>query len=304
MTEVRKRQPTDRYDVLIRFAADARAVFERTIAKIPAEKAKPLWRRWADHEYLFGDLAAIQKLDARLAEIYPDEPAISRFTERHSYLDLDDIAYRDLGQDDNEVRGGKKEAMSPPPGMQPGFGQMPNQPPMQGGMPPYQQQQGPPMMQPQSVMPHQQPGFGAPGQPPPFGGPGGPGQQFPGPGSNYSGDYRQSPSVDGDSRRGGGLGGRNGALPPQQFAAQNKRRRSPSPARRGVQRRAQSPNRVSRHTPPDDFPEAIPWLMAQLPSKTVFAGRASATCRVAINLFHVLQRTVRYSTGSIFCICS
>lgn len=51
---------------------DARAVFERTISKIPAEKAKPLWRRWADHEYLFGDLAAIQKLDARLAETYPD----------------------------------------------------------------------------------------------------------------------------------------------------------------------------------------------------------------------------------------
>jgi hypothetical protein len=68
------------------------------------------------------------------------------------------------------------------------------------------------------------------------------------------------PSVDGsvdNDRRRGGRGG-------------NKRRRSPSPpARRG--RRA-SPPRVSRHTPPDDFPEGIPWLMSQLPSKTVFAA--------------------------------
>lgn len=51
---------------------DARALFERSIAKVPADKARPLWEKWADHEYLFGDLAAIQKLDARMAEAFPE----------------------------------------------------------------------------------------------------------------------------------------------------------------------------------------------------------------------------------------
>ena len=55
----------------IAYTVDARAVFERAIAKISPESAKPLWTRWAEYEYLFGDLSAIQRLDARLAEVYP-----------------------------------------------------------------------------------------------------------------------------------------------------------------------------------------------------------------------------------------
>lgn len=52
--------------------ADARAVFERTVAKLPADKARPLWERWADYVYQYGDLTSIQKLDARLSEAYPE----------------------------------------------------------------------------------------------------------------------------------------------------------------------------------------------------------------------------------------
>lgn len=52
--------------------SDARAVFERSVAKLPADKAKPLWKRWSEYLYQYGDLASIQKIDARLGETYQD----------------------------------------------------------------------------------------------------------------------------------------------------------------------------------------------------------------------------------------
>lgn len=51
--------------------SDARALFEKVIAKVPSEKAKPLWERWAKYEYQYGDLAAAQKMEKRLSETYP-----------------------------------------------------------------------------------------------------------------------------------------------------------------------------------------------------------------------------------------
>jgi cleavage stimulation factor subunit 3 len=49
---------------------DARALFERLVLKFPADKARPIWDAWSKHEYLYGDLAASQTLEARLKEIY------------------------------------------------------------------------------------------------------------------------------------------------------------------------------------------------------------------------------------------
>ncbi|KAI0352491.1 Suf-domain-containing protein [Trametes cingulata] len=76
---------------------NARALFERVIGTFPPEKARPLWDRWARHEYQYGDLAAAQKLEKRMAEVYPNDPPIKRFAERHKYLNIDAIAVRDLG---------------------------------------------------------------------------------------------------------------------------------------------------------------------------------------------------------------
>ncbi|CCM04957.1 uncharacterized protein FIBRA_07154 [Fibroporia radiculosa] len=67
---------------------NARALFERVIGTFKPEQARPLWERWARYEYQFGDLAAAQKLEKRMAE---------RFAERHKYLGTDVIAARDLG---------------------------------------------------------------------------------------------------------------------------------------------------------------------------------------------------------------
>jgi cleavage stimulation factor subunit 3 len=96
---------------------DARALFERVIQTFPAERARPLWERWARYEYQFGDLEAAQKLEKRIAEVYPTgtfyrrsrhlrngadvlsvtDPPIKRFAQRHTYLGTDAIAARDLG---------------------------------------------------------------------------------------------------------------------------------------------------------------------------------------------------------------
>ncbi|KAI0637539.1 Suf-domain-containing protein [Trametes polyzona] len=76
---------------------NARALFERVIGTFSADKARPLWDRWARYEYQYGDLAAAHKLEKRMAEVYPNDTPIKRFAERHKYLNIDAIAVRDLG---------------------------------------------------------------------------------------------------------------------------------------------------------------------------------------------------------------
>lgn len=51
---------------------DARALFERSVAKIEPVKAKPIWDRWAEYEYQYGDFAAAQRLAARYSEAFPE----------------------------------------------------------------------------------------------------------------------------------------------------------------------------------------------------------------------------------------
>ncbi len=64
-------------DLLLHFI-DARALFERVIGTIPPDRARPLWERWARHEYQYGDLAAAQKLEKRMAEAYPNGENVLR----------------------------------------------------------------------------------------------------------------------------------------------------------------------------------------------------------------------------------
>jgi cleavage stimulation factor subunit 3 len=49
---------------------DARALFERVIPNFSADRARPLWERWARYEYQYGDLEAALKLEKRMAEVY------------------------------------------------------------------------------------------------------------------------------------------------------------------------------------------------------------------------------------------
>ncbi|PWN29899.1 Suf-domain-containing protein [Jaminaea rosea] len=77
---------------------NARALFERTITTFqPAERARPIWDRWSSYEYSFGDSTSIKKLEARLAEAFPDEAPLKRLMDRSTYMDLEVIGPRDLG---------------------------------------------------------------------------------------------------------------------------------------------------------------------------------------------------------------
>jgi cleavage stimulation factor subunit 3 len=87
---------------------DARALFERSVLKIPADKARPLWDTWAQFEYTYGDLTAVRKLEARFAEAFPKETPLKRFAARYTFHGIDEIALRDLGL----ARG---RAAAPPP---------------------------------------------------------------------------------------------------------------------------------------------------------------------------------------------
>jgi len=77
--------------------ANARALFERFIPTFPADKARPLWERWARYEYNFGDFAGAQKLEKRIAEAFPNDPPTKRFAQKYEYLNLNTIRDFDMG---------------------------------------------------------------------------------------------------------------------------------------------------------------------------------------------------------------
>ncbi|TIA89122.1 hypothetical protein E3P99_02198 [Wallemia hederae] len=76
---------------------NARALFERIAPSLPADKARPLWTRWAAYEYYYSDLASALKLEQRMADTFTDEQPIRRFAERHTHQRVDKIAVNDLG---------------------------------------------------------------------------------------------------------------------------------------------------------------------------------------------------------------
>ncbi|TIB95397.1 Suf-domain-containing protein [Wallemia mellicola] len=76
---------------------NARALFERIAPSLPADKARPLWTRWASYEYFYSDLPSALKLEQRLADTFPDEQPLRRFAERHTHQRIDKIATNDLG---------------------------------------------------------------------------------------------------------------------------------------------------------------------------------------------------------------
>ncbi|KAJ1942718.1 mRNA 3'-end-processing protein rna14, partial [Linderina macrospora] len=75
---------------------NARAVFERFHAQ-PAGESKQLWDMFADYEYNYGDITAIDKLESRYIAKFSDESVISRAAAKFGYLDIDCVAERDFG---------------------------------------------------------------------------------------------------------------------------------------------------------------------------------------------------------------
>ncbi|KAJ7738637.1 Suf-domain-containing protein [Mycena metata] len=76
---------------------NARALFERVIGTFTPQEAKPIWECWSYSQYQYDDLEAVLHLERRMAELYPNDPPIKRFAQRHTYHSLDAIADHDLG---------------------------------------------------------------------------------------------------------------------------------------------------------------------------------------------------------------
>ncbi|CAO3662322.1 unnamed protein product [Rhizopus stolonifer] len=76
---------------------NTRALFERTLATMPPEKAVPVWHKFLDYENKYGDLASVQNVEKRRLEALPANTSMDSFLLRHSYLDINTIKEKELG---------------------------------------------------------------------------------------------------------------------------------------------------------------------------------------------------------------
>ncbi|ORX58833.1 Suf-domain-containing protein [Hesseltinella vesiculosa] len=78
-------------DFLIQMNDDnnTRALFERSLATLPSDKAAPVWKKFLDYENKYGDLASVKSVEKRMLAAIPGLTSNDTFLARHSYLDLD-----------------------------------------------------------------------------------------------------------------------------------------------------------------------------------------------------------------------
>ena len=91
--------PFDR--VLADHAPDARVIFETTATKLTQKpetisKAKPLFVFFHQFESRYGELAQIQKLEARMKDLYPEDSKLYSFSQRFSIDKFDPTAIRPI----------------------------------------------------------------------------------------------------------------------------------------------------------------------------------------------------------------
>jgi len=81
--------------------SDARVVFETAVTRLSqkpetAAKAKPLYAFFHDFESRYGELTQIVKLEKRMADLFPDDPALSIFSKRFDDQGFDPTAIRPI----------------------------------------------------------------------------------------------------------------------------------------------------------------------------------------------------------------
>ncbi|PKS13024.1 hypothetical protein jhhlp_000365 [Lomentospora prolificans] len=75
---------------------NARVVFETCVNRLTQKpetlsRAKPLYAYFHKYESQYGELAQISKLEARMAELFPDDPKLATFSQRYSTPKFDPI---------------------------------------------------------------------------------------------------------------------------------------------------------------------------------------------------------------------
>ncbi|KAG5919490.1 mRNA 3'-end-processing protein rna14 [Claviceps capensis] len=76
---------------------NARVVFETCVNRLVSKpetlhKARPLYAYFHKYESQYGELAQISKLEARMAELFPDDPKLNNFTARYSSDSFNPVA--------------------------------------------------------------------------------------------------------------------------------------------------------------------------------------------------------------------
>ncbi|KAI8824353.1 uncharacterized protein EV422DRAFT_317763 [Fimicolochytrium jonesii] len=91
-------------DFLIHLNDDnnTRALFERALAALPPQRAKPVWAKLLAYETENGDLANVLKTETRRAEAYPEDQknplaTLNVVAERWSFLGIDHVGETELG---------------------------------------------------------------------------------------------------------------------------------------------------------------------------------------------------------------
>ncbi|KAL9044994.1 MAG: hypothetical protein Q9214_001910 [Letrouitia sp. 1 TL-2023] len=80
---------------------NARVVFETVVSKLGQKpeslpRAKPLYAFFHDFESRYGEISQIVKLEKRMRDLFPDDPALSHFSRRFSQPSFDPTAVRPL----------------------------------------------------------------------------------------------------------------------------------------------------------------------------------------------------------------
>ncbi|KAI8071752.1 hypothetical protein BC940DRAFT_293627 [Gongronella butleri] len=77
-------------DFLIQMNDDnnTRALFERSLATLAADKATPVWKKFLDYENKYGDLTSVKNVEKRMLAAIPSMNSTDSFMARYSYLDL------------------------------------------------------------------------------------------------------------------------------------------------------------------------------------------------------------------------
>lgn len=63
--------------ILAMLYLDTRALFERSLATLSAEKATAVWKKFMDYENKYGDLASAQNVEKRLHEAHPESKPLT-----------------------------------------------------------------------------------------------------------------------------------------------------------------------------------------------------------------------------------
>lgn len=95
--------------IAINDVTNARAVFETTVSKLSAKpegilKSKPLYLFFHNYESHYGELAQIAKLEKRMADLFPNDPALSRFAHRFKTNTFDPCAVRPIISPASQMR--------------------------------------------------------------------------------------------------------------------------------------------------------------------------------------------------------